>query len=99
MSFLPSLFTNIKKTRKKRSSIFKQVPIGLKFMLTFTISALLFIGASIIVFVQLQDIKSNVSDIIEKNQLTNDMAQLALLIEKQNTPISDYIIVGNRRSI
>ena len=55
--------------------------------------------AIVLVFIQLNHADTNVEDIIEKNQLTNDMAQLALLVEQQNATISDYIIVGNNRSI
>lgn len=73
--------------------------IGVKYMLTFSISVILFIVATATVYIQLQDVKGNVSDIIQKNKLMNDMSELALLGEKQGALISDYIIIGNIRSI
>src|SRR5699024_5888169 len=41
--------------------------------------------------------KNNVTDSIEKNQITNDMTQLALFIEQQDSIVANYMIVGSSR--
>lgn len=89
------------KRKKKRKPVnrLNNLRIGTKYMLTFSISIILFLGATVYMFIEQQNAKQDVSDIIEKSELTNDMAQLALLAEQQNAAISDYIIVGNKRYV
>ena len=69
--------------------------IGTKYLGVLSISIVLFLVATVFVFYQLTIAKNNVDDIIDKSQLANDIAQLALYVEQQNSLISDYIIIGN----
>src|SRR5699024_9415626 len=73
--------------------------IGTKYLLALSISILLFLIATVFTFFQFTSSKAQVDDIIEKSQLANDMAQLALYVEQQDSLISDYIIIGNPSSV
>lgn len=88
-------------TRKtsNKASFFKNISIGTKYLSVFIISVLLFIVATVVVFLQLSTAKQSVSEIIHKSNLANDMAQLALYVEQQDSLISNYIIVGNNRYV
>ncbi len=90
-----------RKNRKKpsKASFFTNISIGSKYLSVFIISVLLFIIATIVVLFQLTAAKDNVDNIIHKSKLANDVAQLALYVEQQNSLISNYIIVGNNRYI
>src|SRR5690625_3558603 len=83
----------VKKTNKaKKASVFRNISIGSKYLSVFSISILLFIVATVVVFFQLTTAKDNVDNIIEKSELADDMAQLALYIEQQDSLISNYFV-------
>src|SRR5699024_4644288 len=90
---------NQHKKRKKSITFLNNFSIGTKYLLAFTISITLFIAATVIVFFQLTDAQKNVDEIIQKNQLTNYVTQLALYVEQLDSIISNYIIVGNERHV
>src|SRR5690625_2409947 len=73
--------------------------IGTKYLSVFFFSILLFIVATVVVFFQLNTAKDNVHEIIQKSQLANDMAQLALHVERQDSIISEYVIVGGNKYV
>src|SRR5690625_1120585 len=75
---------------------FRHLKIGGKYLLAFLISIILFITATTVVFIQLTDAKSNVSDIQNKSQLAIDLGELSLLIEQKDSLAANYIIVNSR---
>jgi len=98
ISFL-KIFRFKKKPKSNKPSVFRNMPIGYKYLSVFLISIALFIVATAVVFFQLDTAKQDVENIIQKSELTNDMAQLALYIEQQDSLISNYVIVGSVRYI
>lgn len=85
--------------KKRIVTFFRNISIGSKYLSIFAISVLLFVIATGLVYFQLNKVKHDVNEIAEKNQITNDMAQIALYVEQQNAIISEYIIVDNRQKI
>lgn len=85
--------------KKRIVTFFRNISIGSKYLSIFAISVLLFVIATGLVYFQLNKVKHDVNEIAEKNQITNDMAQIALHVEQQNAIISEYIIVDNRQKI
>lgn len=98
ISFL-KIFRFKKKPKSNKPSVFRNMPIGYKYLSVFLISIALFIVATAVVFFQLDTAKQDVENIIQKSELANDMAQLALYIEQQDSLISNYVIVGSVRYI
>lgn len=95
---------NYKKKRKaigtsKTFQIFRNIPIGGKYLTVFMATVILFVTATIIVYSQLSIAKDDVDNIIEVSDTIEKMTQLALLVEQQDSMINSYIIVGNNRSI
>lgn len=88
-----------KSMKKRIVTFFRNISIGSKYLSIFAISVLLFVIATGLVYFQLNKVKHDVNEIAEKNQITNDMAQIALHVEQQNAIISEYIIVDNRQKI
>src|SRR5699024_2045300 len=87
-------------SRKKRIvTLFRNISIGSKYLSIFAISVLLFVIATALVYFKLNKDRHDVNDIAEKNQIPNDIAQIALYVEQQNAIISEYIIVDNRQKI
>lgn len=91
--------TKQNKSRKPKLTFFRNISIGSKYLSVFSISIILFAIATTVVFFQLSIAKNNVNDIIEKSELADGMAQVALLVEQQDSVISDYIIVGSNQYI
>lgn len=83
------------KRKKKRQTFFRNISIGVKYLLVFSISVILFLVATAVVYVQLSKAENDVEDIIARSELSDNMSQLALLIEQQDTTISQYITTGN----
>ena len=97
-----NIFRFKKRANRKKSSkapFFRNISIGWKYLSAFSISILLFIIATVAVFLLFKNAEENVEEIIDKSQLANDMAQLALYVEQQDALISNYIIVGNNRYV
>lgn len=72
---------------------FRNVSIGMKYLLVFMVSVVLFIAATTIVFLQLSTAQNNLTDSTNKSKLANNMVETALLVEQKNTLVSDYIII------
>lgn len=89
----------VHKKAKRNSSRFlhftRNYSIGAKYLFALSISIILFLLATAITFYQFTTAKNDVDDIIDKSQLANDLAQLALYVEQQDSLISNYIIIGN----
>jgi len=85
--------------RQKRGFFLNNISIGSKYLSVFTLSVILFIIAIIVVYIQFNKVSDNLADIMEKNELANDVSHVSLLIEQQNSKISDYIISNNRQRV
>ncbi len=81
-----SFFTKIINFSKMR-----HIKIGSKFLLAFMLSIVLFFGATIVVFLQLTEVKSDVNKVRETSQLSADLADIALLLEQKDVIIFNYI--------
>ena len=96
---------NRKKVNNKNKSafiklnFFNNVPIGMKYLVIFLFSVVLFIAATVIVYVQLTTAKEDVDSIITNSEIANSMTEMALIVEQQHAAISSYAIVGNDRHI
>lgn len=88
-----------KSSKKSILNFTRNFSIGTKYLGALSISIILFLIATVVVFFQLTTAKNNVENIINQNQLANDIAQLALYVEQQNSSISDYIIVGGSKYV
>lgn len=78
---------------------FNNIPIGMKYLIMFLFSVLLFIGATLIVYTQLSAAKEDVQSIIVHSDTASSMTDLALLIERQDSSISAYSLAGNNRHV
>ncbi len=83
------------KKHRKNGSFLGNISIGSKYLSVFTISAILFIISIILVYTQLNQVKLNVEDIVEKNQLTNDMNDLGFMAKEQDYMILEYLHTQN----
>src|SRR5690606_115262 len=79
--------------------LFSNLPIGMKYLIIFLFSVVLFLAATTIVFVQLSTAKKDVQSIIHDSDIANSITEMALLVEQQHAAISSYAIVGNDRHI
>lgn len=77
----------------------RNVSIGHKFLLIFSISIVLFSVATVVMYVQLSKANDDVVYTIDKSELADDLTQLALLVERQDSAISSYYIVDSKRHI
>src|SRR5699024_9594742 len=73
-------------------NFFRNITIGRKYLSIFSISVILFVIATIIVYSQLTKAEDNVANIIDKSELSDSIAQLALLVEQKDSLISHYVI-------
>lgn len=95
------------KKKKKRSIrlpkiIFfnwKNISIGRKFLLSFFLSAVLFVAAATIVFFQLSAAERNITLSDEKSAQTIDMAQVALLVQTKDAAVANYLITKDNSHI
>src|SRR5690625_2683072 len=83
------------KSQTKKPRFARKIKIGGKYLFAFSISSLLFVCATVLVFLQLSASKADVKDIIEQNQVKSDLVQMALYIEQQGGLISDFILINN----
>lgn len=72
---------------------FKNVSIGMKYLIVFMISIALFIVATVAVFLQLNTAQTNLDVSTNKSKLANSMVETALLVEQKDTLVSDYVII------
>lgn len=92
-----------KKQQKQKKSVnnkrnlhfFRNLSIGVKYLIVFCLSIALFLLATVVVYVQLSKAESDVDDIISRSELSDNLSNLALLVEQQDTLISQYITTGN----
>lgn len=86
-----------KKAKKQTNKLHfnRNIKIGGKYLFAFSISTLLFVCATVLVFLQLSTSKEDVNHIIEQNQVKSDLVQMALYIEQQGGLISDFILINN----
>src|SRR5690625_2194188 len=87
------------KRKQSKPTFFRNISIGGKYLFIFSISVILFTVATIVVFLQLTRANDDVMNIIEKSELSDNMAQLALLVERQDSTVSNHIIVGGRLNV
>lgn len=91
----------LEKKAKKRSFgrlkflNWRNVNIGNKYIISFTLAALLFIMASAIVLYQLSTVEKNTDQFERDSQLTFDMTQMSLLAQLKDVQMADYIITKN----
>lgn len=97
--FLEKLRFNKNIQRIKVFRFGKNVRISGKYLFAFSISILLFVSATVIVFLQLATAKSHMDHIIQRNEVKSDLVQMALYIEQQGSHISDYMLMNNPKSI
>src|SRR5699024_930296 len=90
---------NHNQSKKSKGSFLRNLSIGNKYLLIFSISIVLFTVATIVMYVQLSEANDDVIDIIEKGELTDNLTQLALLVERQDSAIASYYIVDSKRHI
>src|SRR5690625_1522375 len=83
------------KSQTKKPRFTRKIKIGGKYLFAFSISSLLFVCATVLVFLQLSASKADVKDIIEQNQVKSDLVQMALYIEQQGGLVSDFILINN----
>lgn len=82
-----------------RSKLLHNVPIGLKYLSLFLISVVLFLGATMIVYLQLSSVKKDVLTIIDNSEMTNSLTELSMLIEKRQSTITSYAVSKNEQHI
>src|SRR5690625_3216470 len=80
-------------------ALLNNLPIGMKYLAVFGFSVILFIGETIMVFIQLSSAKDDVQSIIENNEIASSMTELALLVEQQDSAIAAFTLVGNPRYV
>lgn len=87
-------------SNKKKSSLLgrlfsflrmRHIKIGSKFLLAFMVSVVLFVGATITVFIQLNEVKSDVDKIRETSQLAIDLGEISMLLERKDVIIFNYL--------
>jgi len=87
-------------SNKEKSSLFgrlfnflrmRHIKIGSKFLLAFMVSVVLFVGATVTVFIQLNAVKSDVDKIQETSQLAIDLSEIAKLLERKDVIVFNYI--------
>src|SRR5699024_2836603 len=92
---------NNKHTKKRRRFkailLFRNIPIGRKYLLAFSLSIIFFVSATLVVYAQLNNAQDRVNHIIDESQTKSDLVQMALLIEQQSAVVSDYILMNNNK--
>lgn len=93
-----------KQETKKRNNSFnlfnwENIRIGYKYLISFSVVIALFLVATIIVYIQLDTVKKDVNTIIDQNELSNDLAQIALYIEQKDSYVSSYILISSSRDV
>src|SRR5690625_2879164 len=87
-------------SNKEKSSLFgrlfnflkmRHIKIGSKFLLAFMVSVVLFVGATVTVFIQLNEVKSDVDKIQETSQLAIDLGEISMLLEQKDVIIFNYL--------
>lgn len=75
----------------------QNIKIGSKYLTSFSLAAILFLFAGIIVFFQLSSAGDDIQLIEEESVRSNEIAQLALFIQTKDVQIADYIITQDQK--
>lgn len=89
-----------KKTKNRKRKSFRlfnwrNIRIGYKYLIAFFLTIAFFIAATVVVYNQLNIARGDVDTIIEQSEFSNDLAQIALLIERKDSYVSNYILLKN----
>src|SRR5690625_670523 len=94
---------NKKNKQMKRKGVnhffLRNISIGNKYLLIFSISVVLFITATVVVHTQMSNANNHVINAINKSEITDTVTQLAILVERQDSVITNYYIVGGKKYI
>ncbi|MGM8365437.1 methyl-accepting chemotaxis protein [Virgibacillus sp. W0181] len=87
--------------RKSKFRLFnwKNITIGRKYLLSFLITAFLFLAAGVVVFFQLSVAEEDIAFIDEKSTQTIDMAQVALLIQTKDAEVANFLLTEDKQHI
>jgi methyl-accepting chemotaxis protein len=104
-NFITTLKDRVRRKEKKKQVFNKSknlkffnlrnMSIGRKYIMAFSMAALLFIVSGVIVFVQLSVVEKDITQFEKDSQLTFDMSQMAALIQLKDVQMADYIITKN----
>lgn len=83
-----------KRKDNRNISFVRNLSIGTKYLLIFSVSVLLFTIATVVIYFQLTTANDNVNNVIHKSELSDRMSQLALLVERQDSVVANYSIIG-----
>src|SRR5690625_3409489 len=83
-----------KKQRDKRFN-WKNVKIGKKYVSVYIFTAILFIAATTVVYLQLNEVQQDIATIEEQSQRVNDMAEMAEIMQAKDVQTADYLLTGN----
>ena len=75
------------------------VKIGQKYLLTFSLAAILFAVAAVLVYGQLSRVASTIEKIEQDSLHVNDMAQMGALVQRKDVQIADFIITKDQAYI
>ncbi len=86
-----------KKTEKVRN--WHNMKIGKKYVTVFMLTAILFLIAGGIVYLQLYKGQQDIDAVDRRSARTNDMSKMAELIQAKDVQIADFIITGNEKYV
>ncbi|PAV30567.1 methyl-accepting chemotaxis protein [Virgibacillus profundi] len=90
----------IKKLKTKKASFsWKDVKIGKKYLTGFFASALLFIAASVIVYLQLNNSQQEHDAVEQQSMRVSDMSELSSIIQVKDVQIADYLLTESSRYV
>src|SRR5690625_5447138 len=69
------------------------ISIGRKYIISFSLASLLFVTAGIIVYLQLTVSEQDIEQFEKDSIITNEISELAALIQAKDVQVADYIIV------
>jgi len=75
------------------------VKIGQKYLLTFSLAAILFAIAAVLVYGQLSRMASTIEKVEQDSLHVNDVAQMGALVQRKDVQIADFIITKDQAYI
>lgn len=90
-----------KKTNVKRNPFIKwrDVKIGKKYLVSFVLSAILFIAAGVIVYTQLSSTEIGINHMEDKSKQATNMAKAASLIQTKDSQVSSYLLTNDDKHV
>ncbi|WP_188456046.1 methyl-accepting chemotaxis protein [Virgibacillus oceani] len=82
----------VKPVKEKRKLRWQNIKIARKYLTVFMLTAVLFLIAGGIVYVQLNKGENSIDAIERRSERANDMAKMAELVQAKDVQIADYII-------